>query len=134
MSSAKLVAVSGLAAVTLAGCGAINVKPTASTGSTQLVSRGKLDDPRTTKNNRLQCLRGANLPVQEVGTTGLQVGQPSVGPAVVFAPSPGAAQADQIQARLPAAEVIGSALVVPNHAPDAELKIVEGCVAKGVSG
>jgi hypothetical protein len=134
MSSAKLVVVSGLAAVALAGCGTINIKPAASTGSAAPVSRGKLDDPRTTKNNRVECLRGAHLAVQEVGATGLQVGSPSTGPSVVFEPTAGAAQSEQIQARVPGAEVIGSALVYPNHAPDAELELVEGCVAKGVSG
>lgn len=134
MSSAKLAVVSSLAAVALAGCGAINVKPVASAGSSTLVSRGRIDDPRTTRNNHIQCLRRQNLPVQEVGTTGLQIGTAPGSPWILFAPTPGAAQTDQIEGKHPGAEVVGNALVFPNGASDAELKVIEDCVAQGVTG
>jgi hypothetical protein len=134
MSCAKLAVVSSLTAVALAGCGAISVKPASPIGSAGSVSRGMLDDPRTTKNNHLQCLLSANLTVRKVGATGLQIGPPSVGPTVVWTPSPGAAQFAQIEGRAPGAEVIGGALVYPNQASDSELALVENCVAKGVSG
>jgi hypothetical protein len=134
MPSAKLAVVTGLAAVALGGCGSINVKPTASTGSSQPASRGKLDDPRTTKNNRVLCLRQKGLTVREVGTTGLQIGAAPGGASITFAPTAGAAQADQIQGLDPGAEVVGSALVFPNQAPDSQLKAVEQCVSVGVSG
>jgi hypothetical protein len=134
MSSAKLAVVSSLAAVALGGCGSIHVKPASSSGSSKLVSRGKVDDPRTTKNNHLQCLRQQGLSVREVGSTGLQIGTAPQGASVTFAPTAGGAQLDQIQGRVPGAEVIGSALVEPNHASDSDLKKIEDCVAQGVSG
>lgn len=134
MSPAKLAAVSGLAAVALAGCGSIQVKPTGPAGSSTLVSRGKIDDPRTAKNNHVQCLRQHGLAVQEVGSTDLQIGTPPRGVSITFAPTPGAAQGDQIEGLVPGAEVIGSALVYPHQASDAELAKIENCVASGVSG
>lgn len=134
MSSAKLAAAAGLAAVALSGCGAINVKPAAPAGSSTLVSRGKIDDPRIARVNRVSCLRKAGVSVREVGASALQVGAPSVGPYVNFEPTPGGAQFDQISGRYPGAEVIGSALLFPNHAPDALLSKVEACIGQGVSG
>jgi hypothetical protein len=134
MPSAKLAVVSSLAAVALAGCGAINVKPVASTGSSNLVSRGKIDDPRTTAHNHLQCLQQQHFAVQEVGATGLQIGTAPAGPSVVFEPSPGAAQSMQIEGGNPGAEVIGSALLYPHQATDGQLEQVEACLAQGVSG
>jgi hypothetical protein len=115
-----------LSALALSACGTA-VKP--ATGS-----RGRIDDPRTTKNNHVRCLRDDHLPVQEVGQTGLQIGALPAGPTVVFAPTPGAAQAQQIQAQEQGAEVIGSALLYPNQASDSELQTIEDCLAKGVSG
>jgi hypothetical protein len=53
---------------------------------------------------------------------------------VSFEPTPGDAQGVQIQGEAQGAEVIGSALLYPNQAPDSLLSTVEGCVAKGVSG
>jgi hypothetical protein len=126
MSSAKLVAALTAAAVGVSACGA--------TVKSAQGGRGRVDDPRTTKNNRVTCLRQAHLPVQEVGHTGLQIGPLPQGPTVVFAPTPGSAQAQQIQGQEQGAEAIGSALLYPNRAPDGELKKIEDCLAKGVSG
>jgi hypothetical protein len=134
MPSAKLVVASGLAALALSACGSITVKPTSASGIP--ASRGRIDDPRTTKNNHVACLRKAGLSVAKIGGANLQVGAPGSGPMVLFTPTPGAAQADQIQGYRWAqgAEVIGSALVYPNQASDSELGKVETCVATGVSG
>jgi hypothetical protein len=125
-SAARRVVLVVMSALALPACSAA-VKP--ATGG-----RGRIDDPRTTKNNRVSCLRQARLPVQEVGQTGLQIGSLPAGPTVVFAPTPGSAQAQQIQAESQGAEAIGSALLYPNQAPDPELQAIEDCLAKGVSG
>ena len=134
MSSAKLAAVASLAAISLAGCGAIHVKPAAQTGSSAAVSRGRVNDPRTSPSDHIQCLRQKHLEVRKVGTTGLQIGAAPYGPYVRFSPTPGAAQANQIAGRDTGAEVIGSALVFPQRASDQMLKEVEDCIAHGVSG
>jgi hypothetical protein len=116
-----------LAGVAAAGC-ASTIKP--------LRGRGVVDSPITTKNNHLACLRQQHLPVQQVGSTGLQIGALPSGPTVVFTPTPGAAQALQIQGlrSTQGSEVIGQALLYPHQADDGELKKIETCLAKGVSG
>src|SRR5690242_8354313 len=134
MPSAKLAVVSSLAAVALAGCGAVRVIPAASSSVTKPTSRGVVDDPRTHNPNRIACLRASGLSVSETGRTGIQIGAPQSGPSVTFAPTPGAAQADQIESLIPGAEVIGSALLYPHHASDGTLKKVEDCLAKNVTG
>jgi hypothetical protein len=53
---------------------------------------------------------------------------------VVFTPTPGAAQAAQIQAQAQGAEVIGSALLYPAQASDSELSQIETCLAQRVQG
>jgi hypothetical protein len=130
MSFAKPALICAAAALTLSACGTINVKPTASAGATAS-SRGRIDDPRTTKSDHIGCLRADNLAVREVGTTGLVVAN-SV--KIVFLPTAGAAQAAQIQDVEQGAEVIGSALVYPGNASDSDLNKIEQCIAQGVSG
>jgi len=127
MSFAKPALMCVAAALALSACGTINVKPTASVTH----SRGRVDDPRTTKNNHVACLRANGIAVQEIGDTQLLVAGTV---RVVFEPSAGAAQAKQMQNDEQAAEVIGSALVYPDHAPDAQLNQIESCIAQGVSG
>jgi hypothetical protein len=134
MFPAKLAVASSLAVIVLTGCGSIAVEPVAGSGSSKPVSRGRVDDPRTHQPNHLQCLTRAHLQVVEEARNKLQVGAPSSGPTIVFAPTPGIAQGEQIQAQQPGAEVIGSALLYPNRAPDTELKTIEDCLARGVSG
>ena len=68
------------------------------------------------------------------GDPSFQVGVRPTGPTVIFLPTPGAAQAAQIDGQAQGAEVIGSALLYPNQAPDKLLSKVETCVAKGVPG
>jgi hypothetical protein len=127
MSLAKLLAASCLAVLALAACGSTSVHPNGA-------GRGRVDDPRTAKSDHLACLRAEHLPVQTVGLTGIQIGAPPAGPRVVFTPTPGAAQADQIEAQAQGAEVIGSALLYPNQGSDAELNQIETCLGQGVSG
>jgi hypothetical protein len=121
-----------LVALALAGCGAVKVQPTGSTASTKLASRGKVDSPATDVHDHLGCLEGDHLAVQTVSPTKLQVGALPAGPTVVFAPTTGAALAQQIDGDAQAAEVIGSALLYPNQASDAELTEIEDCLAQGV--
>ncbi len=132
MSSAKLAVGGALIALCLSACGTSS-KPIAGSAAVvdQHAGRGRVDDPRT---KHLKCLREHHLPAVKVGHTGLQVGTPPSGPSVTFAPTPGAAQHEQIAGQVENAEVIGSALLAPNAAPDSELKVVEDCLAEGVSG
>ena len=117
----------GVVGVALAGCGS---------GAHPARGRGVVDSPITTKTNHLKCLQQQHLPVVDTGPTSLQIGPLPNGPTVRFLPTPGSAQALQLQGS-PAtagAEVIGSALLYPNGASDGELKQIETCLAKGVSG
>lgn len=138
MSSVKLgvmLTAPFLAAIALSACGgAVHPTSGASGSSGQLVSRGRVDDPRTAKANRIKCLQDDHLAVQEVGATALQIGQLPAGPSVQFTPTPGAAQADQIEAAVQGAEVIGSALLYPNRGSDGELSEIENCLSQGVQG
>lgn len=127
MPSSKSALALGLAAIVVCGCGSA-VKPPQ--------GRGKIDTPITYPKNHLTCLRKAHFEVQVVDRYDLQIGQPPAGPRVHFQPTPGAAQAEQIQG-LPApqgAEVIGSAQLYPNGATDNQLKKIELCLSAGVSG
>jgi hypothetical protein len=131
--TARVTAVA-LAALALAGCGAVKVQPTAAAGSSRLPSRGKVDSPLTDMRNHLGCLRDAHLPVQVVSPARLQVGQAPAGPTIVFTATPGAAQADQIEGSAQGAEAIGTALVYPHQGSDAEMSRIASCLAQGVQG
>jgi hypothetical protein len=132
MSSAKLAIACALAAVVLSACG-IKSNPTAGTISPTATKEGhaKIDDPR---NIHIRCLKQDKIPVVKVGQTDLQIGTPPGGPTVQFAPTPGAAQHDQIDGAVTGAEVIGSALLFPNQASDQLLGRVETCLAQDVTG
>jgi hypothetical protein len=126
LTAAAPAALTAAVAIALCGCGSV-VKPPQ--------GHGKLDDPRTyAAGNHLKCLRQQHLPVQEVGRTGMQIGALPAGPSVWFQPTPGAAQSQQINGLSQGAEVIGAALLYPHGAGDAELKVIETCLAKGVNG
>lgn len=138
MRSAKLAAVCALTALALTACGS-TTKPEA--GQVRVTAgehagRGIVDDPRA---KHMNCLQQHHVPV--VGTVmgagrlpGMQIGTPPAGPSVTFEPTPGAAQQAQINGSAQGAEVIGSALLFPNQAPDSELKVIEDCLALGVHG
>ncbi len=130
MSSAKLAAAAGLIALSLSACGS-TAKPVAGTPQAVVKTHKGVDDPRT---KHLKCIRQDGMHVVRVGTTGLQVGTRPVGPTIVFESTPGAAQWLQISGQVQSAEVIGSALLYPNQAPGGELKVVEDCLAQGVTG
>ena len=135
MPSVKLVIAAALSAALLSACGNVsNPLPGTGGGTEKVHGRGVVDDPRTTQTSHLKCLQQANLPVVEVGGNGLQVGPLPGGPTVTFEPTPGIAQGLQIQAQVEGAEVIGSALLYPNHGSQTELKTIEDCLARGVSG
>jgi len=125
MSPVKSAALAAVAAMSLCACGS-SVKPPR--------GHGRIDDPRLNNPNHVACLRQAGLTVELVGRTGLQIGAPPSGPTVQFEPTPGAAQALQITGQSEAAEVIGSALLYPRAANDAELKKIEDCLSSGVNG
>lgn len=125
MPPVKSAALAALAAVALGACGSA-IKPPQ--------GHGRVDDPRINNPNHLACLTRHGLPVQLVGRTGIQIGPLPAGPTVRFAPTPGAAQALQIEGQAEGAEVIGSALLYPHGADDKELNTIETCLSKGVTG
>jgi hypothetical protein len=129
MPPAKVIVASALGVLALTGCGTTAIHPSA-----RGASRGQIDDPRTAKADRVQCLKNDHLPVQQIGLAVLEIGVAPSGPRVVFEPAPGAAQGAQIEARAQGAEVIGSALLYPNQGSDAELDQIETCLTQGVSG
>ena len=123
-----------LLVLALAGCGAVKVQPNTPAGSATLASRGKVDSPLTAMHNHLGCLRADHLTVQVLSPTKLQVGAAPAGPTIVFTPTAGAAQAQQIDGNVQGAEVIGTALLYPNQGSDSELTSIEDCLAQGVQG
>ncbi|HET9720906.1 MAG TPA: hypothetical protein VFP55_12575 [Solirubrobacteraceae bacterium] len=139
MSIAKLAAAGGLLAVTscVSACG-IQAKPVAGTvrldhapGNHSLVS-----DPRTPY---ISCLHHAGFTVTKFvdgpqKLRSLQINTAPAGPTVVFEPTPGIAEGDQMKAEEEAAEVIGSALIYPNHASDSLMQKVDTCLAHNVKG
>jgi hypothetical protein len=136
MSPGKLVLPCALAALSLCGCG-IAAKPLAGTPDLSARSgiHGRVDRLRRV---HYLCLRGAGLEARPYTATGgrpaIQVGSSPVGPAIVFEPTPGAAQELQIDGQVQGAEVIGSALLYPNLASDKVLSTVERCIALDVTG
>jgi hypothetical protein len=120
-SAAALAAI----ALILCGCSAV-VKPPE--------GRGQAADQRTAGPNRLHCLIAAHLPAREVGQAGIQIGPLPHGPTVQFLPTQGAAQERQISGSAEGAEVIGTALLYPHQASDAELSQIENCLGQGISG
>jgi hypothetical protein len=133
MSCAKLALAAGLAAISLSACGT-STKPEAGTLKALTKNHRGVDDPRK---KHIACLQQDHVRVTKMTVNGdpaFQVGTAPSGPTVVFTPTPGAAQEAQIDGQVQGAEVIGSALLYPNQAPERLLSTVEGCVAEGVSG
>ena len=123
-----------LAALALSACGSVSVQPATPSGAVKLASRGSIDSPLTSMHNYLGCLRQAHLSVRVLSLIKLQVDAPPTGPTILFTPTPGAAQRDQIVGSAQGAEVIGSALVYTHQGSDAELASIEACLAHGVQG
>ncbi len=121
-----------LAAVTLSACGT-SAKPVAGSPSlnrTKPAGRGVVDDLRTT---HLRCLR-KHFVVTRNGTADLFINTSAGLIRASFAPTPGAAQEEQISGHVQGAEVIGSTLLYPGNASDSNLKTIEDCLSEGVSG
>lgn len=119
--------------VALGGCGS-TAKPVAGSPSLDRekpAGRGTVDDPRT---KHLRCLRDNGFAVIKRGSTDLLIGQGAGQVAATFAPTPGAAQDEQISGHVQGAEVIGSALLYPGEVPDQVLKKIEDCLGQGVTG
>lgn len=133
MSCAKIAPGAVLAAICLAACGS-TAKPLAGSQAAVAKNHKSVDDPRK---KHIQCLQQDHIAVRRImiaGDPSFQVGVRPSGPTVQFLSTPGAAQYAQIEGKAQGAEVIGSALLYPNQAPDKLLSKVESCVAKGVSG
>jgi hypothetical protein len=111
------------AVVALSGCASLT-KPSG--------GRGAAVDPRTGPPNYVACLRANRLQVSELGSNRVQVGQLPSGPTIVFMPTAGIAEGQQIQGKAQGAEVIGAALLYPNHASGVELTVIENCLGQGV--
>jgi hypothetical protein len=133
-SSARALALTGLAAAALAGCGS---SFTATAGSSipaataKPIGYGVIDNaPRP----HAKCIRAAGLPVTRIGLTTLQVGALPAGPTIVFATDPNSAENEQIDGQAPGAEVIGAAVLYVHGAPDPELAKLEACLQQGVAG
>ena len=97
---------------------------------------GLVDSPLTNHPNHVACLRSDHLDVQVVSPTELQIGPLPDGATVQFEPTPGAAQALQIEGvrSVQAAEVIGTALLYPHHASNTVLTDIEDCLSIDVKG
>ncbi len=126
-----LAALLGLAALVLVACGAgasgAGGRPTSARGASAPGSYSS--QPYNPVTGPLRCLRQAGLRAHHDGPGAIQVVPKGRGPRVVFAATPGDAQAAQIHGQAEGAEVIGNALVYPNAASDAMLKKVETCLA-----
>ncbi|MGN6168553.1 MAG: hypothetical protein ACTHQQ_10340 [Solirubrobacteraceae bacterium] len=120
---AKAMAAACVAVVVLSGCASL-ARPAR--------GRGAAVDPRTGSSNYLACLRANRLSVSELGSNRLQVGKLPSGPTIVFEPTAGIAEGRQIEGKVQGAEVIGAALLYPNHASGAELTLIENCLGQGV--
>ena len=138
MSAVKVAVACGFVALLVSACG-IAPKPMAGTTHLRKYSGyyGLRDDPRV---KHVKCLRQAKVHFSEFYSGGkqklpsIQVGTLPSGPTVIFEPTPGIAQGQQIKGEEQGAEVIGSALLYPNGAKAKLLTIVENCVAAGVTG
>jgi hypothetical protein len=132
MPSAKWLGACGLSAVLLSACGTSS-KPVAGSVPANAPKAGhaSIDDPR---DRHITCLQAHHFQVVKQGETNLSIGTAPGDPTVTFAPTPGSAQEEQITNRVESAEVIGSALLYPHRASDAELQVIEDCLAEGVSG
>ncbi|HEY3945682.1 MAG TPA: hypothetical protein VGL78_10680 [Solirubrobacteraceae bacterium] len=111
------------AAVLVSGCAGL-AKPAG--------GRGAAVDPRTGPPNYLACIRADRLAVSKRGSDSLQVGRLPSGPTIVFEPTAGIAEGQQIEGKAQGAEVIGAALLYPNHASGGELTVIENCLGQGV--
>lgn len=146
MSFAKLAAACGLIAVALVlnACG-IQAKSVA--GSTLHPNANPANHSYVNDSRKpyLHCLRtqtfdGRRFTVTKFVSGGLeqlreiQINSVPTGPTVVFEPTPGIAEGDQMKGEEEGAEVIGSALIYPHRSADKLMQKVEACLAIDVKG
>jgi hypothetical protein len=133
-SSARAIALAGLAAAALAGCGSsFKAVPGSSVPAATSNPRGYGVVDRAPLPHA-KCIQAAGLPATSIGLTTIQVGPLPGGPTIVFAPDPNAAEALQITGKAPGAEIIGAAALYVHGAPDTELLKIESCLDQGVAG
>jgi hypothetical protein len=137
MTPVKVAVACGLMALAISACG-IPPKPEAGTANLrkQAGYYGLRDDPRV---KHARCLRTDKIHFHEYYAgkghlPAIQVGSLPSGPTIIFYPTPGIAQGQQIMGQEQGAEVIGSALLYPNGSRAKELSKVEGCTSLGVKG
>jgi hypothetical protein len=140
MSLAKLAVASGLIAVALfvSACG-IQASPVAGTKHLNRAAGDHtyVNDPRTPF---LRCLKHTGMTVTKFDSgpekklRSIQLNSKPDGPTVVFEPTPGIAEGDQMEGEVTGAEVLGSALIYPNRASDKTMIKVESCLATKVNG
>jgi hypothetical protein len=137
MSLAKVAVVCALTALLISACG-IQQKPLAGTPKIEKSRgfHGVVDDPRA---KHTPCLRADKLHFRRYRSgpqhlPAIQIGSLPAGPTIIFYPTPGAAQALQLQGKDEGAEAIGSALLFPNNASGSELAKVENCTSISVTG
>jgi hypothetical protein len=133
-STVRAIALTGMAAAALAGCGS-SFKAVAGSSVPAATSKplgyGVVDQAPLP---HVKCMRAAGLPAVRVGQARIQVGTLPSGPTVVFEPDPNTAEGDQIKGQAQGAEVIGASLLYVHGASDAELTKVEACLDQGVAG
>lgn len=112
------------AALALSGCASVDKPPG---------GRGHAANPATAGPNYLACLRSNHLAVSQPAKGRLQIGRLPEGATVVFEPTAGVAEGQQIEGKAQGAEVIGAALLYPNHAAGAQLTVIENCLGQGVA-
>lgn len=127
MHHAKRLATALAAMTLLCGC---------STALKPSQGHGRVDSPLSTHPNRLACLRSDHLHVLVVSPIELRVGQPPSSATVRFEPTAGIAQGVQIEGIRSdqGAEVIGTALLFPDHASNNVLTDIEDCLSVDVKG
>ncbi len=137
MSRAKVAVACGLVALLISACG---VKPKPEAGTAHLQKHqafyGVVDDPRK---HQVACLHTRKVPFHKYYTVkghlpAIQIGTLPAGPTLIFYPTPGAAQALQIEGKDEGAEAIGNSLLFPNGASDKLLNEIERCASVSVNG
>lgn len=133
-SCGRALALAGLAAAALAGCGS-SFKAVAGSGvpaaTAKPLGNGVIDvAPRP----HAQCMQRAGLPARRIGLTTIQVGALPAGPTVIFEPDPNGAEMEQIQGKAEGAEIIGAAMLFVHGASDKELAKIETCLDQSVAG
>ena len=124
MPHAKPAVALGAAAIFLCGCGSV-VKPPQ--------GRGKVDDPRTTHPRTTSSAFSSTVcRSRRSAAPAFRSARYRVARRFSSMPSPGAAQAQQIEGSPSGqgAEVIGSALLFTHQGIDGELTLIENCLAR----